>query len=153
MMNEILKNRDFRILCVDDEVDILEALKTYLELSGYNIDIVSSAREALNLIKQTTYHIVLLDINMPDMNGLELLREIKMMNHDIVVIMITAYSTTTKVAESRFLGAFDYLLKPLQDVNAVADAVKRAADHINKWGTALTDTRETRKKQAPTGRF
>lgn len=133
--------KDVRIMIVDDEKGILETLKTHLELDGYHVDTANSAKEALDIFQKQPYHIVLTDINMPVMDGLVLLEEIKAIRGDTIVIMITAYTSLTKVLMSRIHGASDYVLKPFRDLSEVDSAVQRAIDQIDRWNKIIEETK------------
>lgn len=133
--------QSIRILVVDDEKGILDALKTHLELDGYQADVASSAKEALEFFQKEPYHIVLTDINMPVMDGLVLLEEIKALRGDTIVIMITAYTSLTKVLLSRAHGAFDYVLKPFRDLSEVDESIKRAVDQLDRWNKIIEETK------------
>ncbi|MFH2002274.1 MAG: response regulator [Planctomycetota bacterium] len=140
-----------RILIVDDEVGILEALQTHLEMDGYEVLTASSAQEALEEFKkQKKIHIVLTDINMPNMDGIELLERIKMASANTVVIMITAYTSLMKVANSRTYGASDYLLKPFRDLSEVDAVIDRAYEQITRWEDILAETLEAKKQKTTT---
>ena len=102
-----------KILFVDDDAGILEAAKTALELYGYDVITASSGEECLQKIGDAD--IVFLDIKMPGMNGIEVLKEIKKRNKDLPVIMITAYATVDTAIEAMKEGAFDYIRKPLKN--------------------------------------
>lgn len=133
--------KDVRIMIVDDEKGILETLKTHLELDGYHVDTANSAKETLDIFQKQPYHIVLTDINMPVMDGLVLLEEIKAIRGDTIVIMITAYTSLTKVLMSRIHGASDYVLKPFRDLSEVDSAVQRAIDQIDRWNKIIEETK------------
>lgn len=143
-----MEKNDVRILVVDDEADILKSLKTHLELDGFWVDVAPSAKEALAKIKSTRFHIVLTDINMPEMDGIEMLEEIKKFRGDTIVIMITAYSSLMKVANSRFQGATDYVLKPFRDLSEVDEVIDLAYQQILRWENVLQDTLEIKKKKS-----
>lgn len=133
--------KDVRILLVDDEKGILETLKTHLELDGYQVDTANSAKEALDVFQKQPYHVVMTDINMPVMDGLVLLEEIKAIRGDTIVIMITAYTSLTKVLMSRIHGASDYVLKPFRDLSEVDAALQRAVEQIDRWNKIIEETK------------
>lgn len=135
---------NLRILIVDDERGILDALQTHLELDGYQVDVANSAKEALDLFQKEPYHIVLTDINMPVMDGLVLLEEIKAIRGDTVVVMITAYTSLTKVLMSRIHGASDYVLKPFRDLAEVDQALLRAVNQIERWNRIIEETKHVK---------
>jgi DNA-binding NtrC family response regulator len=133
-----------RILVVDDEHGICDALQTHLALDGYHVDVANSAVEALELMEAKPYQLVLTDINMPDMDGLELLQKLKELRGDVCVIMITAYTTLSKVLASRVEGAFDYVLKPFRDLGEIDEAVDRARVLLERWHAVMQQTREAK---------
>lgn len=122
-----------RLLIVDDEQDILLALKTHLELLGYEVETCSDPEAALDWISREKFHIVLLDINMPKMSGIEALRQIKKHSNTIQVIMITAYSTLEKAIDCWEAGASDYILKPFANLEDIGTIVKLTSDRIIRW--------------------
>ena len=125
-----------RILVVDDEQEILAALDTHLSLIGYEVKTCDNPEEALNLISIEKFHIALLDINMPNMTGIELLRKIKSIKPTVQVIMITAYSTLEKAIDCWEAGASDYILKPFADLDAIGSIVNLTSERIRRWEDA-----------------
>ncbi len=122
-----------RILVVDDEQEILAALDTHLSLIGYEVKTCDDPEEAFNLISIEKFHIVLLDINMPSMTGIELLKKIKSIKPTVQVIMITAYSTLEKAIDCWEAGASDYILKPFADLDAIGSIVNLTSERIRRW--------------------
>ena len=116
-----------RILLVDDEPHVLELLSVALEDEGYRILEENNGKEALTQLKKEQPQVVLLDIRMPDMDGVEVLRQIKEINKATSVIMITAYGAMETVVEATKLGAYDYLTKPL-DLEKVKVLIRRALE-------------------------
>ena len=102
-----------KILVVDDEPSILLLLREALAQWGYQVACVKSAGEALEAIRTELFDAAITDIRMPDMSGLDLLREIKRQDESIEVVMMTGYPTITSAVEALKEGAFDYLSKPL----------------------------------------
>jgi DNA-binding NtrC family response regulator len=116
--------KDFRILLVDDEVDFVETLSERLSLGGYNVKAVSSPLEAMPLLHSFSPNLVLLDIKMPEMNGIEFLKLIKKINPSIDVIMLTAFGNMNFVEESMESGAIEYIIKPI-DINELIIKIER----------------------------
>ncbi|EKD41960.1 MAG: acetoacetate metabolism regulatory protein AtoC [uncultured bacterium] len=137
-----MNKNNIRILIVDDEANILEALKTHLELEGYSASTANSAATALELFNKQAFQIVITDINMPVMDGLGLLEEIIKIRGDTTVIMMTAYTSLTKVLMSRIHGAFDYILKPFKDLDEINYVVERASILIGRWEEILEETKK-----------
>lgn len=105
------------IAIVDDEAEVLATLKRFLEKNeNYHVDIFSKPQDALESIKMRNYDLVLLDIMMPDINGLDILKELKNENENIKVIMMTAYSTLNTTLKSDTFGADAYLEKPFSSL-------------------------------------
>lgn len=121
------------VLVVDDEEGIRRSLTAYLKLEGYKAAAAPSGEEALAMIREAKYNIVLLDINMPGMDGLETLRAIKAVDFSIQVIMITAYSTFDKTIKSLEYGATDYILKPFDDLSEILRLVKISEERLERW--------------------
>ena len=113
-----------KIAIIDDEREILDILERFLKRSDkFIIDTFSHSHDVMDKIKNGYYDLVLLDIMMPKVNGLELLDEIKSVNKNVQVIMMTAYSTMDKVIHSNKVGAEDYLTKPFVSLRDVENKV------------------------------
>lgn len=102
-----------RILVVDDEPEVCEVLKEFLEAKGYLVTTASSGAEALAAIEKERPHLVLLDIIMPGMNGLETLERILEIDRTIGVSMLTAVDDYKVIKEATGKGAYDYITKPI----------------------------------------
>lgn len=101
-----------RILVVDDEKLILEMIKIELEKQGYTVETTTSSKEAVKLIELTKYDLILVDLMLPHITGLELLQMIKERSPETVVIMITAHGSIETAVKAMKLGAYDYITKP-----------------------------------------
>jgi DNA-binding response OmpR family regulator len=115
------------ILIVDDEKNIRLTLSQVLETLGAEIDTAANGEEALMKLKGREFGLILLDIRMPGMDGIEILRRAREIRPDIRVIMITAYGTIDSAVEAMKLGAVDFLQKPF-DPEEIRELVLRAAD-------------------------
>ena len=102
-----------KILVVDDEKVIGDALSKFLTKKGYYVMIARSGEEALEKVKEEMPHLILLDIMMPGMSGIETLKRIKEINKEVVVVMITAVNEDDIGRKCLELGAYDYIIKPL----------------------------------------
>jgi len=102
-----------RILVVDDDAGTAETLGDILEAKGYEVEIASGGLQALALVQERQHDVIFLDIKMPQMNGVEVLRRVKLMRPGTVVIMMTAYALPELMAEAERLGALAILAKPL----------------------------------------
>ncbi len=116
------ERRDFRILVVDDELVVRDSIKEWLEDEGYTVDMAASGPEALDKLSTQPYHLMLTDIKMPGMDGVELLKRAHKSFPDLTVIMMTAYATVETAIEALKIGALDYLLKPF-DPEILVDKV------------------------------
>ncbi len=101
-----------KILIVDDEQNIRKTLKQCLANEGYGIDIAVNGKEGLEKIKDDNYDLVLLDIKMPGLNGMEVLNRLRERKDNTNVVMMTAYGTVERAVEAMKLGAIDFLSKP-----------------------------------------
>ena len=102
-----------KVLVVDDERSILLLLKEALSQWGYQVTVAASAADALGILKSELFDALITDIRMPDMSGLELLREVKKQDESIEVVMMTGYPTIASAVQALKEGAYDYLSKPL----------------------------------------
>jgi DNA-binding NtrC family response regulator len=126
------------ILIVDDEPDIIEALVNYLD--DYEVDFAYDADSALEKVSSGKFKIVLADIVMPGLDGIELLRRIKDINPGIQVIMMTGQTTLMRASESMQDGALKYLLKPFDDISEVNKAIDEAIKKIREWKDVFRKT-------------
>jgi len=101
-----------RILLVDDEKDFSEMLSLRLKEMGEKVTIVFNGKECLEILKKKKIDVIILDIRMPGMDGIEVLKQVRKKYPLIEVIMLTGHGSTETAVEGMKLGAFDYLLKP-----------------------------------------
>ena len=122
-------DRSKSILIVDDEENIRTYLGRSLNKAGFEVDTAQYGKEAINLLLQKHLDVVLLDLNLPDLNGLEVLRELKKIDTDSIVIIITAYGDINSAVEAMRLGAYDYLTKPFdpEDIEIVINKALKIA--------------------------
>lgn len=116
-----------KILIVDDEVIMLESLAGWLERDGHSVEKASSGERALDILKDQRFDILLLDIKMEGMSGLEVLKKVREDDPDMAVVMITAYGSISTAIEAMKNGAQDYLLKPF-DPNELGLLIERIID-------------------------
>jgi DNA-binding NtrC family response regulator len=116
-----------RILLVEDDDIFLRPLQRTLEVSGYDVLVVASGEEAIDLVKSEDVDLVLSDKRLPGMDGVELVRRLKAENADLAVVMMTAYGTIESAVGAVRLGAEDYLVKPF-DVAELLVVVRRAIE-------------------------
>jgi diguanylate cyclase (GGDEF)-like protein len=106
--------RNTKIIVVDDEVETLNLIKEYLSEKGINVAVAENGEKAMELIREYSYNIAILDLYLPDTTGLELLREISESYPKMQVIMITGYGTIHDAVECMKMGAADFTTKPLR---------------------------------------
>ena len=116
----MLKN----VLVVDDQLGVRRLLFEAFQEDGYQVDLAASGLEAVDRVKQGMPDLILMDMKMPGMNGLEALREIKAMDSSATVIMMTAYGELEIVTEAMSLGVKEYITKPF-DINELRFLVKQ----------------------------
>ena len=103
-----------RILVVDDEESIREFLDIMLKKEGYEVSLAEDGQQALGVLKNRSFDMVISDLQMPNLNGVELLKEVKTQFPDILFMLITAFGTTESAVEAMKLGAYDYITKPFK---------------------------------------
>lgn len=114
-----------KILIVDDETSICSGLKMSLEAEGYSVDVAFSGKAGLDNCRKITPDVTVLDLRLPDIDGIAMLKEIKEIDEDIIVIMITAFGDTRDAVEAVKNGAYDFITKPF-DVNELKISIHRA---------------------------
>ncbi|HXW68061.1 MAG TPA: response regulator [Dissulfurispiraceae bacterium] len=117
-----------RVLIIDDEDIVRVSCQRILVPEGYEVRSTNSAAEGLGLLAQEPVDVVLTDLKMPDIDGMQVLEKIKEEWPDIEVIMITGYQTITTAVEAIKLGAFDYIEKPFTP-GAIVEAIDKAISH------------------------
>jgi len=116
-----------RILIVDDEDELVSALEQRLNLRGFQAEGVTTGAEALAYLKVTPCDVVLLDVKMPGIGGLELIKRIKEQRPDLQVILLTGWSSAEDARKGKELGAYDYLMKPVKIDDLVKALLSAAA--------------------------
>jgi two-component system, OmpR family, response regulator len=116
-----------RVLVVDDDEDICLYLREFLTREGFNVEIASKPADALVEIRQGRHQIVLLDVRLPGVDGVDLLRQVRAIDSDICVIVMTGYPSVQTAVDSMKAAAFDYLQKPfsLEELRAVMERAIR----------------------------
>lgn len=128
---------NIRILLIEDNTAIAEQLCSFLETQKFQVDYTSNGRQALNLISNNKYDVILLDLMLPDINGIDLCRRIKTSNDiSVPILMLTARDSLSDKGEGFDAGADDYLTKPfeLQEVamRCIALTRRQQLHHSNK---------------------
>jgi two-component system response regulator AtoC len=119
----------YSILIVDDEILTLNNLRKALEKEGYEIYLADSGERALEIIDKLKPDLVLLDLMLPGISGLEVLKNTKERGNEIIVIMMTAYEILEKAVEAMKLGAYDYILKPFK-ISDLKNTIRRALETL-----------------------
>lgn len=115
----------FRILVVDDEIEIGEFFTFLLEPSHYKVTVAVNGVQAREAFKES-YHLAIIDLKLPDTDGITLLRELKSLQPDCEAIIMTGYSTVKSAVEAIQLGAFDYIEKPFSDLSELEAVINQA---------------------------
>lgn len=135
------------ILVVDDDEDILELIERHLSNKGYEVLTAYDGEQALPLLEKVKFDLVITDLKMPRMDGMELLRRVKEKDPNIEVVILTGHGTMDSVVEAlRDGGAFDYLQKPLHNIKQLSFVTNKALERKRlrlenqKLVETLTDT-------------
>lgn len=115
----------FRVLVVDDEADFLTTLVNRLRKRNLEVSGVASGEKALGLLDKEPFDVVILDVKMPGMDGVDVLREMKRKWPLVEVIMLTGHASIESGIEGMKLGAFDYIIKPM-DIDDLVDKMRKA---------------------------
>src|SRR3981081_781199 len=116
-----------KVLVVDDEQSVATTIKAILELDGSEVTAVTSGTEALAQIREHEFDVVLTDLRLDDLDGIEILRETQKLWPDTVAIMLTGYASLESAGAARRSGGYDYLIKPA-DVDELRATIGRALE-------------------------
>src|SRR5690348_11110634 len=136
------------VLIIDDEAEIRESLQTLLELEGYDVETAGDAQDGLLYMGERPFDLVLLDLALPDRNGIEVLQEIRARDPQLSVIMITAYGTVENAVLAMQGGAANFIQKPWDNEKLLADvraavARRRAEEENVQLKRALKQDRKS----------
>lgn len=120
-----------QVLVVDDDASILGIVSEVLEDDGYAVSVASSGEEALDLLGENQYSLVMTDIRLPGINGVQVLEHINRVYPRTNVIIITSHASLDTSIDAIKHGAYDYLLKPFEDLSLISNSAKRAIDAFN----------------------
>lgn len=117
-----------KILIIDREADIRKNLETLLRKNGYLVRSASRADEAIEALKSTSFDLVIMDIRIPDMNGLQLMKQVKDIDDDLEVIILTGATSPKDIINvlRGTRGAIDFLSKPLDNLDQLTVSIERA---------------------------
>lgn len=139
-----------RILAVDDDTQVLESLRAILESNGYEVDTAETGAEAIEKSHQNFYNLALLDIRLPDMEGIELLTRMKETTPKMVKIMVTGYPSLENAIEAVNRGADGYVVKPIKPEQLLAKVEEelKKQDQARKYSEEkVTEYIETKAKE------
>ncbi len=131
---------DFKVLVVDDELDFLETIVKRFKRRKIRAVGVTSGREALALLEQEHFDVVILDIRMPGMDGIETLKEIKKKRPLMEVILLTGHASVESGMQGMQFGAFDYVMKPAE-FEELLEKVKQAYERKSLHEEKLRETK------------
>jgi DNA-binding response OmpR family regulator len=137
-----MKKKDIKVLLVDDEVEFVNTLAQRLKMRDLLVDTVYDGPQALDFIRKIEPDVIVLDLKMPGLHGIEVLREIKKTRSEIQVIILTGHGTDQDEEEARKLGGFDFLHKPA-DIDLLLAKIKEAfQEKLERAMTAITFAEE-----------
>ncbi|MFH0732196.1 MAG: sigma-54 dependent transcriptional regulator [Candidatus Omnitrophota bacterium] len=126
-----------KILIVDDEKNVLSSFKKIMAQDGYEIYTASNAKEGLSIARDTTINLLIMDIRMPGMDGLEAFSKFKEIDQKMPIIIMTAYATTETAIEAMQLGAYDYVIKPF-NIPQMKKMIEKALETARIMKTEVT---------------
>ncbi|HLL56109.1 MAG TPA: sigma-54 dependent transcriptional regulator, partial [Myxococcaceae bacterium] len=123
-----MEKRAAKVLVVEDDRIVLKAVTQILQREGYTVVAIDDAVEGLAASQDPSVDVALLDIKMPNLSGMDLLKAIKKARPDVEVVMMTAFATVETAVEAVKAGAYDYLTKPFENIDEVTITVSKAAE-------------------------
>jgi len=135
-----MAEKNLTILVLDDEENILASLKRILESKGYNVVTKNRPEDAINFVRNNVVHIALLDVLMPNMDGMTVLNIVKEISGLTQVIMMSAYSTIDRIVSALENGANDFLLKPFDNIDHFLDIINESEKKLLRWQDILSQT-------------
>lgn len=126
-----MNTKDWKILLVDDEHEFITTLAERLELRGIAARVVFDGESALLAVAEDEPHVMVLDVLMPGIKGLEVLERVKRSNPRVQVLLLTGHGSTRDGIEGMRLGAFDYMMKPL-NIDTLIEKMDSAIDYASK---------------------
>ncbi|HNW83133.1 MAG TPA: response regulator [bacterium] len=135
-----MNKKNINVLIIDDEDNILSSLKRILESSGYTVITKNRPEEAIDYVRNNIVHIALVDVLMPNMDGITVLNIIKEISGLTQVIMMSAYSTIDRIVSALENGANDFLLKPFDNIELFVTIVEESEKKLLRWQKTLSQT-------------
>jgi DNA-binding response OmpR family regulator len=117
-----------KVLLVDDETEFTSALSERLEIRDYQVRVANNGEDALHIAEADPPQIVILDLKMPGLHGLEVLKRLKQIYPEVPVLLLTGYGSTEEGIAGMQIGAYDYLMKPLN----IRELIKKMEEAIHK---------------------
>jgi DNA-binding NtrC family response regulator len=121
-----------KILLVDDDQDFIDVLSDRMIIREIDVTSVTSAKEAFGLVEKFSYDAIILDLQMPEIDGLQALERLKAINPDLPVILLTGHATVAKGVEAMKLGAIDVIEKPV-DIRVLTEKLKKINTQKKSW--------------------
>ncbi|MBN2810146.1 MAG: response regulator [Deltaproteobacteria bacterium] len=121
-----------RVLIVDDEKEIRDLFRRVLESAGYEVETAASGEEALEIIEKKKFPLLLFDLNMPGMDGIELCKRVRTLLPISIIFAITGYASLFHLHDCRQAGFDDYFIKPVS-IKTLLDEVEIASKKIDRW--------------------
>lgn len=135
-----MDRKKITVLILDDEENILSSLRRILEGCGYTVVTKNKPEDAIDYVRNNVVHIALLDILMPNMDGITVLNIIKEISGLTQVIMMSAYSTVDRIVSALENGANDFLIKPFDNIDAFITIVENSENKLLRWQKILSET-------------
>ncbi len=126
-----MNKQDWKILLVDDEREFITTLAERLDLRGIATRVVFDGESALSAVAEEEPQVMILDVLMPGIKGLEVLERVKRTNPNVQVLLLTGHGSTRDGIEGMRLGAFDYMMKPL-NIDTLIEKMESAIDYAEK---------------------
>ncbi|HNW15771.1 MAG TPA: response regulator [bacterium] len=135
-----MDRKNITILILDDEENILSSLKRILEGTGYTVVTKNKPEDAVDFVRNNVVHIALVDVLMPNMDGITVLNIVKEISGLTQVIMMSAYSTIDRIVSALENGANDFLLKPFDNIELFISIVEESEKKLLRWQDILSQT-------------
>lgn len=125
-----MQEKKFKVLVVDDEDSLRGIVKEILTDSGYEVDDAADGKQAIEMVRKNAYDVVISDIRMPEVSGIDLLEQVKQFNPAIEMIMMTSHASVETAIKAIRLGAYDYLTKPFEDLDIITTVINRTVEKL-----------------------
>ena len=134
-----MNRESYRVLHVDDDPSMTALISHILRRNGIACDELNDPTKAMSLIRDRNYRVVIIDLEMPELHGLELLEKIKQYDGGINVVVLTGVVSQSSVVRSLRRGASACVFKPLQDPQLLLETIDRAFENIDRWWNTLRE--------------